>query len=227
MVPDGPGVAGSPRPVAGLLLTGGASRRMGFDKASLVVGGTPLAVRLGGVLAAVASPALEVGPGRSSLEAVSEEPPGGGPLVALVAGAVALRSRGVAGPVIVVACDMPHLTAQALAVLAAWPGDGSVVPVIGGAAQPLAARWSPADLASAARLVADGVRSMKALLALATPQTADERAWPPGAAARAFADVDVPADLVWLGLPSAHGEGPGAPSAQASRAAPGRNGGVA
>ncbi len=207
MGPDSHGAPGAPAAVAGLLLTGGASRRMGFDKASLLVDGSPLAVRLAGVLCTVASPVLEVGPGRSALEPVSEEPPGGGPLAAVAAGAAALRSRGVVAPVIVLACDMPLLTARALAVLAAWPGDGSVVPVVGGTTQPLAARWSAADLETAARLVAAGERSMKALLALAEPQLADEGAWPAGTAASAFADVDVPADLVSLGLPVPPGEG--------------------
>lgn len=222
MEPEGHTVAGRPGPpVAGLLLTGGASRRMGFDKASMLVRGTPLAVRLGYVLDFVASPALEVGPGRSFLEAVREDPPGGGPLVALVAGAAALRSRGVAGPVVVVACDLPLLTTLALSVLARWPGDGSVVPVIGGVPQPLASRWSPADLGTAARLVAAGERSMRALLAAASPEVAEEGAWPPGAAARAFADADLPEDLESLGLPVVPGAGSRARSVPASRPAPG------
>nr|MDP9020189.1 NTP transferase domain-containing protein [Actinomycetota bacterium] len=58
--------------VAGLLLTGGASRRMGRDKALLAVHGLPLAQRTAGVLAAVVAPVLEVGPGRSTLPAVQE-----------------------------------------------------------------------------------------------------------------------------------------------------------
>ena len=53
---------GSP-PVAGLILTGGASRRMGFDKAKMVIEGEPIRQRLIGVLCEVASPVLEVGPG--------------------------------------------------------------------------------------------------------------------------------------------------------------------
>lgn len=56
--------------VGGALLTGGASRRMGFDKALVEVDGLPNALRLARALAEVASPLVEVGPGYSGLEAV-------------------------------------------------------------------------------------------------------------------------------------------------------------
>ena len=62
------------RQLAGVLLTGGASRRMGTDKARLVVDGETLAARSARVLAAVCEPVIEVGPGVSGLPAVEEEP---------------------------------------------------------------------------------------------------------------------------------------------------------
>ena len=46
----------------GLLLTGGASRRLGTDKATIVWQGETLAVRAAVVLAQVCAPVLEVGP---------------------------------------------------------------------------------------------------------------------------------------------------------------------
>jgi hypothetical protein len=49
--------------VGGLLLTGGASRRMGSDKALLKVDGRRLVDRAAAVLGAVAAPVIEVGPG--------------------------------------------------------------------------------------------------------------------------------------------------------------------
>src|SRR5438132_14472 len=85
------------RPCAGLLLTGGASRRMGTDKALIEVDGQRLAERAAAVLAAVADPVVEVGPGWSPLPAVREDPPGSGPLAAVSTGAAALRRRGHAG----------------------------------------------------------------------------------------------------------------------------------
>src|ERR1700736_1061525 len=78
--PDRPG-----RPAA-LLLTGGTSRRMGRDKATLPVNGTPLAERTATLLAQVADPVVEVGPGWTGLVAVREEPAGQGPLAAMAAG---------------------------------------------------------------------------------------------------------------------------------------------
>ena len=129
-------------PVAGILLTGGTSRRMGFDKASIRIGGVPCAARVAKVLRAVVAHAVEVGPGTSGLPAVREEPPGGGPLVAVCAGARVLEESGSTRPALVVACDLPLVTESVLRTLADWPGSRSVVPMIGGRPQPLCARWS-------------------------------------------------------------------------------------
>jgi molybdopterin-guanine dinucleotide biosynthesis protein A len=55
---------------AGVLLTGGRSRRLGVDKASLVLDGETLARRAARRLDAVCSPVLEAGDGVSGLPAV-------------------------------------------------------------------------------------------------------------------------------------------------------------
>src|SRR5438093_7464181 len=107
-----------PATVAGLLLTGGASRRMGRDKALIEVGGQRLVDRAAAALKAVADPVLEVGPGWSALPSVREDPPGSGPLAAVAAGAGALRAAGHHGPVIVLAVDMPFVTVDLLRLLA-------------------------------------------------------------------------------------------------------------
>ena len=79
------------RQMAGVLLTGGASRRMGTDKARLVVNGETLAARAARVLVGrVRSGRSRSGPSVSGLPAVQEDPPGAGPLVALLAGVGAL-----------------------------------------------------------------------------------------------------------------------------------------
>jgi molybdopterin-guanine dinucleotide biosynthesis protein A len=186
--------------VGGALLTGGASRRMGFDKASVQVDGVPNAVRLAAVLGEVASPVVEVGPGRSGLVAVDEQPPGQGPLSATCAAWETLRAMGHFGPVLVVACDLPFVTAEDLGLLATWPGPASVVPVAAGRPQPLCARWSPEDLSAARLLVQGGERSMKALLLRPGVVFVDEKHWPEGKARRVFADFDTPSDLADLGL---------------------------
>jgi molybdenum cofactor guanylyltransferase len=187
--------------VAAILLTGGASRRMGFDKALLPVEGTPNAVRLGIVLKTVAAPVVEVGPGVSGLPSVLETPAGAGPLVAICAGGRQLRSLGHQGPVLVLACDLPFMNSEVLAELGAWPGDGSVVPLVAGRAQPLCARFSEDDMAAVEAFVQAGERSMRSLLARPGIAFPGESEWAAPEARRAFADVDSPADLKALGLP--------------------------
>lgn len=193
--------AGARAPAGGVLLTGGASRRMGFDKALLEVGGRANAARLAAVLSeAVSGPLIEVGPGVSGLVPVRESPPGAGPLAALVAGADGLARAGWQGPVIVVACDLPLLSASALATVAGWPGAASVVPIWQGQYQPLCARWSATDLDVARRLVSEGTRSMQALLEACSFSELGPGQWGPGAGPEQLADVDTPEDVARLGL---------------------------
>jgi molybdopterin-guanine dinucleotide biosynthesis protein A len=186
--------------VAGVLLTGGASRRMGFDKALVEVDGRASAVRLAAVMQEVANPVLEVGPGRSGLPAIAEGPVGQGPLFATCAALPVLVAAGHRGPVLLLACDLAFVTAEDLRSLAGWPGTSSVVPVVGGRPQPLCARWSYEDLVAAVELVHAGERSMKALLRRPGIVLVDRDQWPAGRADHVFADFDTPSDLEHLGL---------------------------
>jgi molybdopterin-guanine dinucleotide biosynthesis protein A len=190
--------------VAGILLTGGASRRMGFDKASLVVGGVPLAAHLASMLAEVAAPVVEVGPGRSGAPWVQEDPPGSGPLVAVGAGYEALLQRGHRGPALVLACDLPRLDTALLGLVAGWPGTCSVVPVWAGRPQPLCARWSAEDLGAVGAMVAAGARSMRPLLERAGVVLVDEPLWSAVTGPESLADVDRPEDLERLGISPPH-----------------------
>ena len=186
--------------IGGLLLTGGASRRMGVDKAELLRTGERLVDRAARVLTEVCDPVLEVGPGRSSLPAVREPTPGEGPLVALVAGAAALAARGASGPLLLLAVDLPFVESPLLAWLADRPGTGTVVPVAGGEPQPCCARYGPDAVATAARLAATGVRSLRVLLAAGVVELVAEEEWRTVAAATALDDVDTPDDVDRLGL---------------------------
>jgi molybdenum cofactor guanylyltransferase len=189
-------VRDSPRHLAGIVLTGGSSRRMGFDKMVVRVDGLGCAERVARVLSGRLDPVIEVGPGRTALPALFEEPRGTGPLRALAAGFERLCSMLSRPPSIVVAAgDLPHLNDAAVRMLVEWPGDGSVVPVVAGRAQPLSARWSPAALAEAQLALTRGERSLRALLACPDVELAEESAWPAGVTALAFSDIDTPEDL--------------------------------
>jgi molybdopterin-guanine dinucleotide biosynthesis protein A len=185
--------------VAGILLTGGRSRRMGRDKARLVLGGSTLAERSALVLEAVAAPCVEVGPGASGLPATRESPVGAGPLAAIVAGWQALRSRGVRTPAIVLACDLPRVSTDVLEVISRWPDEGSVVPLVAGVAQPLCARWSPAAL----DLACVRVRSTAAVRWMAELDGTvllPEASFGDLDVAGALRDADSPDDLIAMGL---------------------------
>lgn len=194
---------GGPRPstqTAGILLTGGRSRRMGTDKASMQIEGTASATRIVRILRRVVATVIEVGPGRSGVDFVREDPVGAGPLVAVSAGARALHEAGHTGPALAVACDLPLLTEEVLRMLVDHPGHFSVVPVVGDHPQPLCARWSAAALDQAARLVELGARSMKSLLDASDVTLLPEASWPEDVEASALADVNSPRDLEQLGL---------------------------
>ncbi|HUY65525.1 MAG TPA: molybdenum cofactor guanylyltransferase [Acidimicrobiales bacterium] len=186
--------------VAGLLLSGGASRRMGCDKASILVDGEPAATRAATLLSSVADPVWEVGPSHCRLPHVLEDPPGSGPVGAVAAGWKALYAAGHPGPVLVLACDLPLMTAGFLRWLAELPAEGTVIPIVDGRAQPLCARWSAADLRRLVELHEVGYRAFKTMYETLDIAFVDHREWSRVATSRIFTDTDAPADLERLGI---------------------------
>ncbi|MGH9130045.1 MAG: molybdenum cofactor guanylyltransferase [Acidimicrobiales bacterium] len=185
--------------VAAMVLTGGASRRMGRCKATLPIGWTTLAARTAALVATIAEPVVEVGPGHSGAPFVMDALPAAGPLAAIATGLAWLGGQGWTGPVIVVATDLPCLSVEFLAHLAAHPAPGSVVPLdAGGRPQPLCARYSPGDLATAQMLVASGQRAMSVLLEAVTDIAyVDVTGWA-AAEPDVLVDADTPDD--WAAL---------------------------
>jgi molybdopterin-guanine dinucleotide biosynthesis protein A len=183
--------------VAALLLTGGASRRMGRDKASLPAGdGRTLAARTAALLAAVAAPVLEVGPGRSGATAVADIWPAAGPLAAVASGVVALRATGWEGGALVVATDLPGLDEALLRWLVDHPAAGTVVPVVDGRPQLLCARYDAPALHRAAALVAAGRRRMHDLIEGCPRHLAEAQEWSGVSSAGSWRDADTPSALV-------------------------------
>jgi molybdenum cofactor guanylyltransferase len=182
--------------MAGVLLTGGASRRMGVDKARLVVNGETLAARAARVLTSVCDPVVEVGTGVSGLPAVREDPPGTGPLAALLAGVGAL---GDPRAVVLLACDLPFVDAPLLQLLVDRPGSATVIPVVDGRSQYACARYGPAAFDAARAALRNGDGSLRAV-AGSDCEFLSESEWGAVATALTFADVDTSEDLQRLGL---------------------------
>jgi molybdopterin-guanine dinucleotide biosynthesis protein A len=103
-------------PVAGVVVAGGAGRRMGgVDKAALQVGGIALLDRVLAAARPVCDRLVVVGPTRptgvTGVEFVTEAVPGGGPVPAVLAGLDACPGCDV---VVVLAADLPLLTERHL-----------------------------------------------------------------------------------------------------------------
>jgi molybdopterin-guanine dinucleotide biosynthesis protein A len=185
--------------VAAAVLAGGASRRMGRDKATMAVGGAALASVALAAAARVASPVVLVAPEghparRLAARVVAD--PGQGPLAALAAALAALE----AGQVLVLAGDHPGLRVELLAHLVRLAPRGEAVACRRGPRlEPLVAVYqrAPALAAAEARLAAAaGDRSLLGLLAALDTVVVEEPEWralDPGG--RSFVDLDDPADL--------------------------------
>jgi molybdopterin-guanine dinucleotide biosynthesis protein A len=173
---------------------------MGRDKAAIVVAGERLADHAARVLTAVCEPVLEIGPGRSVLEAVGDDDPGGGPLVGLVTGSRALRERGHEGAVLLLGVDLPFVDQRVLELLVHHPATETVVPVAGGVRQSCCARYAPSALARAAQFVERGERALHSLLSAVPVVEIREEEWRAVASAQAFADLDTPEDLARFGV---------------------------
>lgn len=183
--------------LAGLLLAGGASRRMGTDKALLVVGGQTLAARGVALLRAVCGGGVLVAPGGRplglGLDEVPDAVPGSGPLGGLVAG----LERAAAPLVAVLAVDLPLASGPVLRALAAvWDGEDAVLPVVGGRREPLHAVWSAAAAPALRAELAAGRLALHRAAAGLRVRVAGPEVWAAAAAGVPFwHNVNVPADL--------------------------------
>ncbi|MGZ8763238.1 MAG: molybdenum cofactor guanylyltransferase [Acidimicrobiia bacterium] len=181
--------------VGGVLLTGGSSRRLGVDKATVVVAGQRLADHAASVLIAACTRVVEVGPGVTGLPVCREDPVGSGPLAALVAGAAGLGADAADG-VLLLACDLPSVEAPLVLLVAHWPGRPTVVPLADGEPQLVCARYGPDALELARVELAGGERSLRRLLDRTDHDLIPPSSWGAVAPPDAFADVDTGADLV-------------------------------
>lgn len=182
---------------SGVVLAGGASRRMGRDKALLVVDGERLVDRAVRVLQQVAADVV-VASGRRTIRGlavpqVPDQPRDGGPLAGLAAGLLHAE-HDLAH---VLAVDLPGADPALLQALAAtWDGEAALIPSAGGRAQPLHAVWSTTTAVALSVLLADGVRSvLRAAEVLGARVLDDAETWALVGHDRWAHNVNTPADL--------------------------------
>ena len=136
--------------VAGAVLVGGASSRMGRDKAHLAVGGVAGATRAARLLGSLFEEVLLVGGSPPADAPGRRVPDGDGPACAL-RGLVAALAAAAAPRVLVVATDLPLLPPDLLLALVAWPEADAVVPRTSRGPQPLCALYARDAVLSVAR----------------------------------------------------------------------------
>lgn len=179
-----------------LILAGGDSRRMGQDKASLLLDGKSLLDRVTATMqqvfprVVVSVRQLRAG---VDLPQVCDEYEASGPLAGLIAGLAQADTPWV----FAVACDMPFVSAKVVGYLAGERGRfQAVVPVVGGYEQPLAAFYAKSALETMRASLAGGDRSLRGALEKMEVKYVSEaelRAADPQL--RSFFDLDTPQDF--------------------------------
>lgn len=157
-----------PDAVWAVVLAGGASERMGTDKAMLTIDGVTLLRRLCRAAVGAGCPVAVVGREQPAgwddpgVRFLPDDAPGLGPI-----GGLATALRHIAAPTLALACDLPRMDTSAIA----WLRDAYVAragiglaAARGGEPEPLLAVYTPALLPLIERRIAQGRRSLKGVL---------------------------------------------------------------
>jgi molybdopterin-guanine dinucleotide biosynthesis protein A len=165
-VPTAPDVhRGTYDTISAVLLAGGASSRMGRDRAHLSFAGQPAATRITSLLAGLFGEVLIAG-GDPPESAVGRRVADQGEPQCALRGLVTALTAATRERVLVVATDLPLVTADLLLALVAWPEADAVVPSVNGRLQPLCAlyRREPVLAVARSRLAAGGDLAVRGLL---------------------------------------------------------------
>lgn len=197
-----------PSGVAGIILVGGRSRRMGQDKALLTLPGTdeqPFVVRLANLLVPLCAEVLLVARDPASAQAytslaphpawrlIYDQIPGEGPLMGIASGLRALTCSHA----LVVAVDLPCVQPALLAWLAAFPLTSELlIPQVSNIPQVLLARYPRSVLPVVETCLREGRRDPRVLLERAPVRLLTEKLLctiDPDL--RSFVNVNTPEDL--------------------------------
>jgi molybdopterin-guanine dinucleotide biosynthesis protein A len=182
--------------VSGAVLLGGASSRMGRDKAALEVGGLSGAGRAARLLGGLFAEVLLVG-GEAPADAEGRRVPDVDGARCALRGLVGALEAASTERVLVLATDLPLMTPDVLLALIAWPDSPAVVPRTETGAQPLCALYEVEPVLPVARdRLAAGALKMQGLLDAVGASYLDPsvlaRLDPEG---RALLNVNTPDDL--------------------------------
>jgi len=176
----------------GAVLTGGASRRMGTDKADVEISGSTLLDRVATAVAEVSDRVVVLGEMREGYESWPDQAPGSGPLAGL-ATALSLMTEDRA---LLVAVDNAFVQPGTLAHLASVESDLPVVPVDHAGVRQVTCAVYPRQIAGQALEEAESGGSVQTLLDRVSffPVTPDQwEAW--GEDGRSWYSVDTPEAL--------------------------------
>ncbi|QEM67039.1 molybdenum cofactor guanylyltransferase [Geobacter sp. FeAm09] len=181
--------------ITGVILAGGASSRMGRNKALLTLDGMPLIEKIHRTMAQLFRDVVLVTntpevyaflPCRT----VADVYPGFGSIAGLHAGLAASSDEWI----FVTACDAPFINPEVIRMMAAVsPGHDAVVPISEGGKEPLHALYGRRCLAEVEHLIRQGDRKLLILLDRVRTRyvTSEELASIPGAE-RSFCNVNTP-----------------------------------
>jgi molybdopterin-guanine dinucleotide biosynthesis protein A len=190
--------------VAGLILAGGESSRMGVDKGLLEIAGVPMIVRAARLVESVTgAPAVVVGTPEKyrglGLRTIADDWPGCGPLGGI---ATALRASDAEWNLIV-ACDLPYLTREWLEYLLQRGRDSAEEAVVAmnltaankRGAEPLCAMYHKGCAPSIRRALERGVRKVTDGLAELRVEMMEPAKWKDfDSDGLLFKNVNTPAD---------------------------------
>lgn len=146
--------------VLGAVLAGGASRRMGMDKAEVEISGTTLLERVASAIAEVTDRVVVLGADREGYESWPDQAPASGPL----AGVATALNRMTEERTLVVAVDNAFVQAATLAHLTSIESDLPVVPVDHAGVRQVTCAVYPRQIAGQAMEEAESGGSVQTLL---------------------------------------------------------------